>query len=189
MRCHDSRFGATEFNPGAGRGRFHPFRNPAGLGVPTLYGSDSLDGALSETVFHAVPMRGPGRAIERSALKAMLVSVLTCARDLQLAQLHGYGLRRLEVSRTELIESDADHYQKTVSWVQALHASDPRIDGLIWVSRQHDTSFALVLFGDRVRRKDLSIAEPPVPLYVYPGFEWVNRAAEQAGIAILAVPE
>lgn len=179
VRCHRSVFGATEYNPGFGRGRFHPF------GVPTLYGSSSLDGALSETVFHDLPIRGPGRAILRSSLKTMLVSVLAPVRDLKLVQLHGYGLRRLEISRAQLIESGSDEYTRTLGWARALHGCGERIDGLVWVSRQHDTSLALVLFGDRVPRPDLEVIEAPLPLYRGDGLEAVQRAAEQAGITLL----
>ena len=189
VRCHDSRFGATEFNPGFGRGRFHPFQDRAGHGVPTLYGASTLDGAFSETLFHGLPVRGPGRIIRRGSLRALLVSTLAPDRDLTLVQLHGYGLRRLGISRAELIETHSDRYGETVRWAQALHALDESIDGLVWVSRQHDTSSALVLFGDRVRREHLQVIEPPLPLYFDPGFDMVERAAEAAGITVVAVPE
>jgi hypothetical protein len=185
VRCHKSHFGATEFNPGVGLGRFHPFADRGGHGVPTIYGASTLDGAFSETLFHNVPVRGPGKAIRRSSLTAMLVSVLVPLRDLTLVQLHGHGLRRLEVSRAELIESNSEHYPQTVRWAQALHAARERIDGLVWVSRQHDTAFALVLFGDRVRRADLDVIEPPLPLYLGDGFDEVQRAAGEAGVTIL----
>jgi len=185
VRCHDSRFGATEFNPGVGRGRFHPFRTAAGETVPTLYGAASLNGALSETVFHELPIRGPFRTILRPGLKPMLVSTVVAVRELRLAQLHGFGLRRLGISRAELIESDPARHGETVRWAQALHACNDRIDGLVWVSRQYDTAFALVLFGDRVVRKDLKVTEPPLPLYVGSGFDGVQEAAEQAGITVL----
>lgn len=185
VRCHDSRFGATELNPGFGRGRFHPFRAAAGETVPTLYGASSLNGALSETVFHDVPIRGPFRAILRPGLKPMLVSTVVALRELRLAQLHGFGLRRLGISRADLIESGPGHYGETVRWAQALHACDERIDGLVWVSRQYDTAFALVLFGDRVARKDLGVSEPPLPIYSGAGFDGVQEAAEQAGITVL----
>lgn len=185
VRCHDSRFGATEFNPGVGRGRFHPFRTAAGETVPTLYGATSLNGALSETVFHELPIRGPFRTILRPGLKPMLVSTVVAVRELRLAQLHGFGLRRLGISRAELIESDPARHGETVRWAQALHACNDRIDGLVWVSRQYDTAFALVLFGDRVVRKDLKVTEPPLPLYVGSGFDGVQEAAEQAGITVL----
>lgn len=185
LRCHNVAFGATEFNPGLGRGRFHPFSDPDGHPVPTLYGASDLDGALSETIFHAVPIRGDRRAIRSSALVPMVASKLIANRDLVLAQLLGHGLRRLEVLRSELIDSEMDAYPRTVLWAQALHRSRPCIDGLIWVSRQFDTAQALVVFGDRVRRADLTVEEPPLALAVVPGFSEVQRAAEEAGILII----
>lgn len=185
LRCHDSRFGATEFNPGGGSGRFHPFLGPVGVAVPTLYASDTYSGAFSETLFHDVPVRGPGRAVLRLALRPMLVSSLVVERDLELIQLHGFGLRRLGVTRAQLIDSHSDSYPLTTLWARALHAANPAADGLVWMSRQHDTSRALVLFGDRVGRDVLAVAEVPVPLAIGAGLEKVQAAAEHAGITIL----
>lgn len=187
IRCHKSDYGATEFNPGnlKRRGRFSPFPGAKGRLVPFLYGADSEDGALSETVFHDVPVRGPGRTVSRSQLRTMLLSILAPRRVLTLVQLTGYGLDRLEVSRAELIESEADQYERTAAWARALHARCLDADGLVWMSRQHDSSRALILFGDRLAREDLEVVEPPLPLYYGPGLEKVQRAAEQAGIAVL----
>ncbi|HKI04444.1 MAG TPA: RES family NAD+ phosphorylase [Thermoanaerobaculia bacterium] len=185
IRCHNIRFGATEFNPGVGpSGRFHPFADREDRMVPTLYGAEDLDGALSETVFHNVPVRGPAKRIAKYVLQPMVASSLVCDRPLTLVQLYGFGLPRLEVSRPELIETDVDDYPRTAAWARALHASAPGIDGLIWVSRQNDASFALVLFGDRVARASLEVVEAPRPLGFGPGFDEVQRAAEQAGITI-----
>jgi hypothetical protein len=94
-------------------------------------------------------------------------------------------LHRLGISRAELIASESDQYPRTVLWAQALHTCRPDADGLVWVSRQHDTSLALVLFGDRVHSEDLVVEEPPQPLAVGPGYEEVQRAADLAGIALL----
>jgi len=186
VRCHDVRFGATEFNPGLGVGRFHPFEDlRIGKTVPVLYAAGDFDGALSETVFHDVAVRGPGKKVERFALEAMVVSTLACERDLRLVQLYGYGLSRLGVTRLELIESGSEEYEQTAAWAQALHARDETIDGLIWVSRQNDGSHAIVLFGDRVPRSTLKIARNPVTLYISPGFDQIQEAAEKAGILIL----
>jgi len=185
VRCHDSRFGSTEFNPGFGRGRFHPFQDEHGGAVPTLYGASSLEGALSESIFHQVPVRGPVRAIRRSTLRPMLVSVLAPGRDLRLVQLHDLGLRRLEVSRAELIDCEAAEYPQTAAWAARLHAWSREVDGLVWVSRLHDTAFALVLFGDRVARSDLAVIEPPLPIFLGEGLARVQATAEQAKITIL----
>lgn len=184
VRCHDVRFGATEFNPGHGRGRFHPFVDGSGNVVPTLYAADRLEGALSETIFHDIPVRGEGKRLRRVRFDPFLVSSLACERELTLVQLHGYGLSRIGVSRAELIETEADGYAGTVAWARALHAADARIDGLLWVSRQHDESHALVLFGDRVQRSDLRVVKSPLPLGFGEGLSAVEHAAEQAGILL-----
>jgi RES domain len=185
VRCHDSSFGATEFNPGFGHGRFHPFTGTEGEAVPTLYGASTLEGALSESIFHNVPLRGPLRSIRRSILRPMQLSVLTPRRELKLIQLHGFGLRRLGLSRADLIEAEVQHYSRTVSWAAAFHAWSQEVEGLVWVSRLHDTAFALVLFGDRVARADLKVVEPPMPIFLGEGFSRVEDAAEKANITIL----
>jgi hypothetical protein len=186
VRCHSVRFGATEFNPGFGSGRFHPFTDLAGKGaVPVLYAADDLDGCLSETIFHNVPVTGRDKRVGRFSLEEMVVSTLTCERELTLVQLFGFGLRRLGMSRLELIESGADDYRATAAWARSFYTSSRSIDGLIWVSRQKDDSRALVLFGDRVARSSLKIDRHPLALYVSPGFDEVQQAAEKAGILIL----
>jgi len=185
FRCHSVAFGATEFNPGLGRGRFHPFSDPRGSAVPTLYGAGSLDGALSETVFHSVPVRGSERRVRAATLAPLVISSLLVQRDLRLAQLHGYGLRRLGTTRSILIECEADGYSETVRWAAVLHQAPHRVDGLVWVSRQHDTSLALVLFGDRVEREDLLVCKPTLPLAFGAGLERVRSAAEAADITLV----
>ena len=185
VRCHDGRFGATEFNRGFGAGRFHPFVSAKGSPVPTIYGASDFEGALSETLFHSLPVRLALRSIRRSTLRPLLVSVIAARRPLKLAQLHGFGLGRLGLRRVDLIETEADEYPSTVLWAQALHACPGHFDGLVWISRQHDTSRAVVLFGDRVERRDLEMVEPPLPLYLGPGFLRVLEAAEAAGIAVV----
>jgi RES domain-containing protein len=185
VRCHDSRFGATEFNPGSGHGRFHPFQSSRGTVVPTLYGASSLDGALSESIFHNVPVRGSDRAVRHSSLRSMQVSTVAARRDLTLIQLHGHGLGKLGVSRAELIDSEVRQYARTAAWAAALHVRQRSADGLIWVSRKFDTAFALVLFGDRVDRGDLEVIEPPLPLFLGEGYAEIQNRAGLAGIIVL----
>lgn len=185
FRCHGLRFAPREFNPGFGRGRFHPFRDLGGNLVPTLYAADRVDGALSETIFHEIPVRGPLKSIPVWRLKALAISSLAPVRDLTLTKLYGLGLHRLGVSREELIASESGRYPWTVLWARALHTHRPDVDGLIWVSRQNDACCCLVLFGDRVGEKDLQTVRRPVALTSNEGFAYVQKAAEAAGIAIL----
>lgn len=181
VRVHNVKFGATEFNPGFGEGRFHPLTDA----VPTLYGSNTLDGALSETVFHDVPISGVFKSIRQSKLVPMLATTISPLRDLTLIQLRGFGLKKLGVTRAQLIDSDADQYVATRQWASTLHHASTA-DGLIWMSRQHDTSEALVLFGDRVARTAFDVIDPPRSLHPpSPGWLEVLRAAESAGITIV----
>jgi hypothetical protein len=153
--------------------------------VPTLYGASNIDGALSESIFHNVPVRGSERAVRRSSLRPMQVSTVASRRDLTLIQLHGHGLARLGVSRAELIDSEVRHYARTVAWAAALHERQKDADGMIWVSRKFDTAFGLVLFGDRVDRSDLEVVEPPLPLFLGEGYDEIQRIAGLAGITVL----
>jgi hypothetical protein len=185
IRCHNARFGPTSFNPGLGSGRFHPFEEAHGNRVPILYAAEHPDGALAETIFHDVPARGPAKRIRRSSLRPLVLSALSCARDLSLAQLFGFGLRRLGVTRPELIETSKKRYPRTTAWARALHRSDEKVDGLVWVSRQNDEARSVVLFGDRVPSSAFQSVGASLPLHDGPGYDLVRSAADRAGILIV----
>jgi hypothetical protein len=184
-RVHHAAYGATEFNPGVGNGRFHPIHTSGGKPIPTIYGSSTVDGALSETVFHDVPIAGPAKRIAQSALRKLLVCTIAPLRDLRLIELKGHGLRKIGLTRALIIDSEADLYDRTRRWAEALFLRRPLADGLIWMSRQHDVSEALLLFGGRVARKDLDVIDSSRSLYP-PSTGWLDvvRAAEAAGITI-----
>jgi hypothetical protein len=185
IRVHHSAFGATEFNPGKGEGRFHPIVD-RGMAVPTLYGSSTFLGAVSETLFRAIPVAGPERNIRPEALLPMVACTLLPRRTLRLIQLREAGLERLGVTRAELIESKSEEYAVTRAWATALHAAVPDADGLLWMSRQHSASEAVMLFGTRVERSELSVGAPPRSLFTGgDGWRDVVAAAEAAGIMII----
>jgi len=150
-----------------------------------LYGASDVDGALSETVFHDVPVRGTKRVLYRKLLHRLIVALVP-DRDLTLVDLTSDGLRRLGVTREELIASDSRSYPDTASWARALHAHPKHVDGLLWVPRQRDTSLAIVLFGDRVPVTNLAVAPDEVPLTLGfgRGLEIVCEVANRAGITI-----
>jgi hypothetical protein len=153
--------------------------------VGTLYGAADDAGAISETAFHDVPVRAGPPLMRLSALTSMVISTLAARRVLRLASLHGHGLRRVRASRTELIESDADQYPALAAWGQALHDCPAMPDGIVWRSRHYDDAYALVLVGDRVRRRELDVIEPPLPLALGQGLERLYVLAERAGITLV----
>ena len=151
----------------------------------TLYGSEDLAGAVSETVFHDLPVGAGPRFLRIEALAPMVASTLSPLRALRLASLHGHGLRRLGATRAQLIDSEVDRYPELAAWGQALHDCPADPDGLVCRSRHYDDAYALLLFADRVRRRDLEVVEPPQPLSVGRGLERLMELAERAGITLV----
>ena len=123
QRCYNAAWGSRDFYPGdvTHRGRFHPIRPTGALAdLPVLYGADSSLGALSESVFHDVPVRGT-KHVPYASLRHRLLIELAPTRDLSLIDLTSLGLHRLRVSRAELIESDPRSYSDTTAWGRTLH--------------------------------------------------------------------
>ena len=171
------------FNPGYGRGRFHPLRDSRGESIPTLYAADEVDGALSESVFRDIT--GSGGHIHRADLDPLRLSRLLLEVDLRLVDLTGLALRRLGLTRVQLIEAPARFHGKTARWAEALHEACASAQGLTWVSRQLDTARAVVLFGDRVDASRLRPDGPTEPLGGGRGFRRVCAAAARANIAVI----
>jgi len=187
IRCHSVKMGANEFNTSNASRRFRPV-TASGIIVPSLYGSDLVKGALSETVFHDVPVRGRGRRVQHKTLVTIIRSTVIPKRDLRLVRLHGSGLGRLRVTHEELIESSSRQYPRTAAWGQALYDHAANYDGLVWRSRQFNDSYALMLWGTRVDRfNDLDIDEesPPLSLYAGPGYDEVQELAAEREITVV----
>lgn len=187
VRCHHSRFGSTEFNPDPGvSSRFRPFVARRRT-VATLYGSKSVEGALSETLFQAVPTAGPDRRVRLSSLGAWSISYLEPLRELRLADLRDPALAAIGMTREELIESPATAYPQTAAWAEALYRSPLAPDGLIWNARQGRRDPAIVLFErDRVARSELEVAERPESMAAGRGADLAYAVAEELEITLIA---
>lgn len=189
VRIFDSTYPPNAFHPGEKppeiRGRFHFFSKADGGVVAVLYGSDREDGAISETIFHDVPVRGNLRTIQESRLEQLRLVTLKPLRDLKLVQLLGHGLRRLQLRPQDLTDTDSDQYPHTVPWAKALYDVFADLDGLVWMSRQFNAAKSIVLFGDRVPPSELEVTSIPLPLRLGPGRARLERAANQAGVLIV----
>jgi hypothetical protein len=119
--------------------------------IPTLYAGTTLDCTLMETVFHDVPYAaGPKMLSKAKHVAGRSHSSLRFGVDLTLVDLSTISLHKLGISRPELIDTDASHYDESREWALALHEQYPVAQGLKWISRQDDTATARVLVGDRV---------------------------------------
>lgn len=186
-RCGGRHHGNQPY-PSPTPARFSPFTDPDGQIVPTLYGAATEQGALSESVFHDIP--GGGGAVDASRLQGRRLFRLVPTRDLTLAAFTSHGLRRLGLTRVGMIESGPRHYGETTAWAQAVHRDPARVwDGITWMSRQDDTSQAVVLFGDRVSEPDLQLAESDgSPLDAGRAFDRIARLAADLDIVIIGLP-
>lgn len=179
---HSNGVDASTFNPGYGRGRFHPIQSADDEAIPTLYAADKINGALSESVFRDITAGG---RVHREDLRPLLLSRLIQETELQLIDLTGLALRRLGLTRAQLIEAPPRLYRDTARWAEALHSACPAAHGLMWVSRQFDTAKAIVLFGDRVAERVLRDEENSEPLHRGRGFQRVCQAAALANITVI----
>ena len=180
---HESRFPANSFNPGAGRGRFHPFQDAAGQTVPCLYAATSIAGSYTETVFRSVGLR-PCRQVPARRLSRFGYALLTPRKELRLAHLCGDALARLRLTRAALLDPGPAFYADTVRWAQAIHAAYPTLHGLAWVSRQHDATRCLLFFGDRVSSADLQVSSQ-IGFTDAAGAALTDRVAMRLGIVVL----
>lgn len=188
-RVHLAHYGATAFNPGVhGNARFSPICNAEGQPIPTLYAGASLACALMETVFHDVPHVAGFKSLDRARFIRQVHSTLTLRQPLQLVDLASIPLRRLGISRRQLIDTEKDTYPLTRRWAEAIHTQCPSAQGLSWISRQDDSARALMLFGDRVEAGALVQSEASSPLLDEAGTccDAVLDLAERLGVCLVS---
>ncbi len=150
-RVHQEQYRADQFNPGVrGNARFSPIQNDQGQPIPTLYAGTTMDCALMETVFHDVPHTAGFKTFDKGKLTDQVHSTVEVTQPLKVVDLASVPLRKLGVTRKQLIDTEKDQYPATRKWAEALHSQFPEAQGLSWVSRQDDSARAVVLFGDRI---------------------------------------
>ena len=183
-RVHSSNYRATLFNPGTvGSARFSPLVSSAAAPVPTLYLASTIEAALMESVFREVPTP-PGEYIldlARLADAKLVVSRLRIARRLRLVDLTSKGLKRLGLTRSQMIDTTVLEYSRTRAFSENLHHTT-EAQGLSWTSKQDDEARAFLLFGDRVPASALEVVDDGLPLTEEPQLQRVIQLALRIGI-------
>lgn len=134
---------AITFNPGVGGStRFAYFEAPP---VPVLYAAETENAAVAETLLHDIPANGG--VLPYAQYSGKVMARIETTRPIDVAVLHGLGLRRLKVTANDLTASNATSYPETVEWAHAARRAG--LDGLVWMSRLCNDAKAYVLFGDR----------------------------------------
>jgi len=121
-RAHPDRYRADQFNPGVqGNARFSPIKNDQDQPIPTLYGGTTIDCALMETVFHDVPHTAGFKSFDKGKLVGQVHSTVEVAQPLQVVDLASVPLRKLGITRKQLIDTEKDQYPATRRWAEAFH--------------------------------------------------------------------
>ena len=183
-RVHPSSYRATEFNPSnSGDARFSPIQRPDGTTIPVLYGASTLAGAMMETVFHDAPTPPRGYILDIEMLREqnLVVSRVRPKRRLQTVDLSTKGLKRLGLTRTELIDTPVTAYPLTRGWAEWLHGVTSAA-GLLWTSRQDDAARAIALFGDRLSESAFKVEVDREPLCDGEYLDVLLEVAEHIGI-------
>lgn len=174
-RVHSNRFGAAEFNPGPKiavvKSRFAFFGKQP---VPVLYGAETPDAAISETILHDIPIGG-GR-IDRNLVQSKILSPLVTTRPLRLLSPHGHGFRRLGVVAEDITRTPPRYYKRSVPWAEA--AFDAGFDGMCWMSRHHDTNKVYVFFqrGEDAESFETPAGHDGVRAFAFPqDLNWLTR--------------
>ena len=186
IRVYQRRFGPLDFNGGDTVARFRPIRNTSGAVVPTAYGAHDQETAIAEAVLRGVSALGhgsPRRRLFRLEVDGLDMARLRTTRPLRLVRLHGLGLTRLNLLREHVIDSPESEYDYTAAWAQTLYGHRSRAHGLVWTSRQNDTSRAFILWGGtRVRPGWLQVEGDPMALDREPGLDLIRQVCADAGV-------
>lgn len=183
FRIHPSLYGGAQFNPSAdGNARFSPLMLPGGGIVPVLYGAATFSCAAMETIFHDLPDDTSDFIFDFTMLEGAVVSVLAPRRNLKLLPLTSIDLKSLGLKKTDVIETSVQMYEQTRKYALEWHTQFPAVDGLYWTSKRDDRAQACMLFGDRVRHEDLTVAVASAPVQTAPHLEQLVHLAKELGI-------
>lgn len=155
-RVHHEQYAAEQFNPGLrGNARFSPIQDTEGHPIPTMYAGVTKNCAMMETIFHHVSFAPGFKTYDKSKLEGQVYSTLEILEDLELVDLASVALRKLGITRKQLIDTENHLYPTTRQWAEKLYEQCPTAQGLAWFSRQDDTARAMMFFGDRITSQSL----------------------------------
>src|SRR3546814_11448371 len=89
------------------------------------------------------------KSYDKAKLAGQVHSTIQLAAPLQLVNLASVPLRKLGVTRKQLIDTAKNQYSATRLWAEAIHRKCPPAQGLSWVYRQDDSARAVKLVGVR----------------------------------------
>ncbi len=183
-RAYTLSHGERAFNPSPASARFRPIY-VGGVVVPTAYCAQTEEIALTESVLRRQAV-GPGSLLHRVKVERHGLVKLAFPHLLDLIQLNGLGLRRLDLDRARVIDTDESAYPDTAQLAQMLYDAHPGVHGILWTSGQSDDGAAFMLWGTRLDPGDAQIVEDGYALTSSKGLHTVQQVARQ--LRVVYVP-
>ena len=155
--CTKKRAGRVDeytFSEGWGNARFSPISQADGSPVGTYYMASTAECAYMESVLHDVPL-SPAGQFDIDELRYYFLVRLTLQTNLHCVSFHSPYLPKLQLTRTQLIESLPPCYPKTRAWAQAAYLQMPNAQALSYGSRRNDMGRCLMLFRQRLSNRSL----------------------------------
>jgi hypothetical protein len=189
-RVHEAVYHPLSFNPSPlGNARFSPFRRADNSVVAALYAGDCIEAALMETVFHEVPVpSAKAQLSERSIMdRKWVVTQISNVAPLTLVDLSSIGLRRIGLSRQDLIDTNATGYPATQAFARELYLRYPKAQGIRWVSRLYDEGVCIVLYEDRITPGSLLQTAAPVSVLAHPVMSQILDLVDRLDMRYLSI--
>lgn len=142
------------------------------------YVTEELEVAFAETIIHEVADFEDGRWIVPfdQIDRRWIMRYTRPQVQLTLLDLTGIGLKRLGLNNDVCSLGD---YGFTQELSRAIHDQVPEADGIYYVSRQLNTSFAAALF----ERSNVSCGRPPIKLDAHPAY---RQLLDTFGVEIIS---
>jgi hypothetical protein len=118
-------------------------------------------------------------------IESSTYTILSTKRPIRVAALHNVDLKAFGLSRADLIDCDASHYEKTANWALNVHDGNLDIDGMVWTSRQFDLYRAYIFFGTRLTLDDFDEVESQDIASSDELFSIVRRVGKRANCEIV----
>lgn len=151
-----ARIHGHSFNPGLGDTRFAPLTGVRGKPVATYYAAATPRAAYLESILHDVSLEPPG-VVDLAALGTYRIATIELPARIRCVSFHTPFLPRLNLSRSQLIDSPSLCYPETRAWAQAAFDQRRRAQGVIYSSRRDDAARCVMLFEQRLRVKSIKV--------------------------------
>lgn len=158
-RIHHGDHKAAAYNDTSrGNARFSPIKDASGQIIPTIYGGETFECAVSEIILRCPDSLSINPATGQLSPQIVFPneyrnhqhSLVRTTVEVKLLDLRVSGQRRIGVNQNALLAGPRSTYPETRAWAEKIHEACPDAQGLYYPSHQAGSAFAVVLFGDRI---------------------------------------